>query len=203
MKFQRGVPNPYPRRPRGPGRGDSPYQMSRAAYHARISNLGRWLRPRTYAETRRIELEIALASHGHESCRQIARRFGLRSHAYCCRVIHRYRTGQIPSLPPDEDSLLAMRDSLGLRDTLADTALAEPARANIRGREDESAFVPQTFQPSVQHEQGFTTATDTEREAQKMIREAHRQNPGLQPMTWKEHVARARRSKRHGGWFHW
>jgi hypothetical protein len=71
MKFQRGVPNPYPRRPRGPGRGDSPYQMSRAAYHARISNLERWLRPRTYAETRRIELEIALASHGHESCRQM------------------------------------------------------------------------------------------------------------------------------------
>jgi len=101
------------------------------AYQARLRNLGRFKRARSHGETRRIELEIALASHGHESCRGIARRLGLRSHAYCCRVIRRYRTGQIPSLPPDEQSLLAMRDSLGLSGNQDDRALANPARANI------------------------------------------------------------------------
>ena len=62
----------------------------------------------------------------------IARRLGLRSHTYCWRVIRRYRTGQIPSLPPDEESLLLMRESLGLSENQVDTVLANPARTNIR-----------------------------------------------------------------------
>jgi hypothetical protein len=131
MRFQKGVGYPGPRRPRGPGRGDPPYRMSQAAYQARLRNLGRFKRARTHGETRLIELEIALASHDHESCRGIARRLGLRSHAYCWRVIRRYRTGQIPSLPSDEESLLAMRNSLGLGENQVETVLAEPARTNI------------------------------------------------------------------------
>jgi hypothetical protein len=113
MRFQKGIGYIGPRRPRGSGRGDPTYRMSQAAYQARLRNLGRFTRARSHGETRRIELEIALASHGHESCRGIARRLGLRSHAYCWRVIRRYRTGQIPALPPDEQSLLSMRESLG------------------------------------------------------------------------------------------
>ena len=149
MRFQKGIGSPYSRRPRGPGRGDPPYRMSQAAYRARLRSLGQWVRPRSYGETRRIELEIALASHGHESYRGIARRLGLRSHAYCWRVIHRYRTGQIPSLPPDAESLLEMRESLGLSETSVDTALAEPIRASGRvSREDYPATGPSS-QPRV------------------------------------------------------
>jgi len=50
-------------------------------------------------------------------------------------MIRRYRTGQIPNLPPDEESLLAMRERLELGETSADTALATPARAIMEGAE--------------------------------------------------------------------
>src|SRR5215469_15310902 len=142
MRFRQGM-RWFKGQRRTRGRSRHPYTMTRPAEQARVTNaskaraaLARKRRDseRTYGETRRIELEIALASHGFESYRQIARRVGLRSHAHCWRVIRRYRTGQIPYLPPDEESLLAMRESLGLGENLADTALAEPARAIIRNK---------------------------------------------------------------------
>ena len=123
IRFQKGTCFPYPRAPRGPGRGDLPYRMSRRAYQARLRNLGGVERQRTYGETRRNELEIALATHRRENYRVMAKRLGLRSHAHCWRVAHRYRTRQIPMLPSDEQELLAMRDSL-YRDPASVTAHA-------------------------------------------------------------------------------
>ena len=67
--------------------------------------------PRTYGETRRLEIEIALGTHRGETCR--AMRLGC-SHVHCWRVARNYHRGLIPILPPDEQGLLAMRDSLGL-----------------------------------------------------------------------------------------
>ena len=112
MRFQKGVGYPYPRPPRGPGRGDPPYRMSRRAYQSRLRNLGRVERQRTYGETRRLELDIALATHRGETFRAMAERLHLRSHAHCWRVAHKYRTRQIPMLPQDAQGLLALRDSL-------------------------------------------------------------------------------------------
>lgn len=120
MRFQKGIGSPYPRRPRGPGRGDPPYDMSREAYQARISSASKARaalaeqhdrRERTYEETRRLEQEIALASLRGETYRAMARRLGC-SHVHCWRVARRYRTGQIPMLPHDEQGLVALRESL-------------------------------------------------------------------------------------------
>lgn len=110
MRFQTGKGWPYSRRSRGPGRGE--YRMSRAAYQARLRNLVGWNRARTYEQTRRIEVEIALAMHRGETFRATAKRLGLRSHAHCWRVARKYRAGLIPMLPPDEQKLMAMPDSL-------------------------------------------------------------------------------------------
>src|SRR5215471_18547216 len=58
VRFQPGVGCPkHLRRPRGPGRGS--YRMSRAAYQARLRNLAGLNRPRTNAQTQRIQVEIA------------------------------------------------------------------------------------------------------------------------------------------------
>jgi hypothetical protein len=40
----------------------------------------------------------------------MAKRLGLRSHAYCWRVAQRYRAGLMPRLPAAEPELLAFRD---------------------------------------------------------------------------------------------
>jgi hypothetical protein len=113
MRFQKGFGYPDPRPPRGPGRGDPPYRMSRRAYQSRLRNLGGVARQHSYGETRCLELEIALGTHRGETYRAMAERLGLRSHAHCWRVAHRYRTRQIPMLPSDEQGLVALRDSLG------------------------------------------------------------------------------------------
>jgi hypothetical protein len=110
MRFQEGIGWPHPRRPRGLGRGE--YRMSRAAYQARVRNLAAWRRSRSYEQTRRIEIEIALATHRGESFRAIAKRLGLRSFAYCWRVARRYRAGLLRMLPLAEPELVAFRDSL-------------------------------------------------------------------------------------------
>lgn len=111
MRFQKGIGCPYSLRvPRGPGRGR--YRMSRAAYQARVRNLAAWQRQRTYDETRRIEIEIALATHRGEPFRAIAKRLGLRSYAYCWRVARKYRSGGLRMLPLGEQELVAFRDSL-------------------------------------------------------------------------------------------
>jgi len=80
--------------------------MSRAAYQARLRNLSGWIRPHTYEQTRRNELEIALATHRGENYRAMAKRLGL-SHTYCWRVARKYRAGLIPMLPREEQELLA------------------------------------------------------------------------------------------------
>jgi hypothetical protein len=59
----------------------------------------------------------------------MARRMGC-SHTYCRKVAIGFKAGRIPFLEPDEASLLVMRESLGLSENQAGTALAEPARAN-------------------------------------------------------------------------
>jgi hypothetical protein len=115
MRFQKGIDYTGPRRPRGPGR-DS-YRMSPEAYRARLKNAGsRKLvggnPARTYAETRRIEIEVALWTHrGKESLRALARRLRVGSHAHCWRVARKYRRGLIPLLPHDERGLTAIRYS--------------------------------------------------------------------------------------------
>ena len=86
--------------------------MSHAAWQARVRNLGAWQRPRTYEQTRRIEIEIALATHRGESFRAIAKRLGLRSHAHCWRVARKYQAGRLSTLPRTEPELVAFRDSL-------------------------------------------------------------------------------------------
>ncbi len=113
MRFRKGVGYTGPRWPRGPGRGDPPYRMSRAAYDARLNNL-RCVkkRKRAYEETRRNEIEIALGTHRGETYRAMAERLGLKSHAHCWRVARDYRAGLIPMLPCDEQELLELRDSL-------------------------------------------------------------------------------------------
>jgi hypothetical protein len=130
MRFQPGRGYTGPRRPRGPGRGDPPYRMSQAAYQARLRNLGRWRRPRSPLETQRLRIEIALATLRGETQRAMARRLGC-SHVYCRKVATKFKAGRIPFLPPDEVSLLAMRDSLGLSENQVDTVPAKPARTNI------------------------------------------------------------------------
>lgn len=115
MRFQKGTGHIGPRRPRGPGRGDPAYRMSPKAFRARIKNAGcRKLvggkPPRSYGETRRIEVEIALGTHRGETCRAMAKRLKC-SHVHCWRVACKYRRGLIPMLPRDEQGLLAMRDS--------------------------------------------------------------------------------------------
>jgi hypothetical protein len=124
MRFQKGVRFDW-RRPRG--RGRSAYRMSRAACQARLRSAAharealarrRGQQSRTYEETRRIELEIALATHRAEDYREMARHLGLRSYAYCWRVARNYRRGLIPMLPRDERELVAVRDSLRNPSTL-------------------------------------------------------------------------------------
>jgi len=100
------------RRPRGRGRGDPPYRLSRAAYQARLRNVSRVKRRRSYHETRRLELEIALGWHRGETYRALAKRLGLRSHAHCWRVARRYRLGLLRFLPRNEQGLVKLRDSL-------------------------------------------------------------------------------------------
>jgi hypothetical protein len=107
--FQAGERWPFKgvQRPRrGPGKGT--YRMSRAAYLARMKGLARWTRLRSYEQSRRLELEIALRTLRGESYRQIARKLGLRSHCYCYRTAKRFLSGAIPMLPLSEDGLLAI-----------------------------------------------------------------------------------------------
>jgi hypothetical protein len=129
MRFQKGIGYTGPRRPRGPGRGDPPYRMSRAAYQARLRNLVGWERPRSCEQTRRIELEVALWTHrGKESLRAFAKRLRIRSHSHCWRVARKYRRGLIPMLPRDEQQLLAMRDSFASASQAAWRGAARPSR---------------------------------------------------------------------------
>jgi hypothetical protein len=110
MGFQKGIRFGY-RRPRGPGRNHPPYRMSLTAMQARRQNLSNWTRRRTYEETQRIRIEIALATHQPgESYRQMARRLRC-SHVHCWKVARRYRRGLIP-LPESEQELLAIREML-------------------------------------------------------------------------------------------
>lgn len=96
MRFRKGVRFSHFRRRRGLGRGDPPYTMTHKARRARDRNasmaravlaLRRGRVDRTCEETRRLEIEIALAGHRGETYRAMARRLGLRSHAHCWRVV--------------------------------------------------------------------------------------------------------------------
>jgi len=98
-----------PRRPRGRGRGT--YRMSRAAYQARLRNLVCVERRRSYEQTRRLEVEVAVGTHRRESTRAMARRLKC-SHVHCWRVARRYKHGQLPLLPRDEQGLSRFCDSL-------------------------------------------------------------------------------------------
>ena len=114
MRYYTGIKFGW-RRPRGRGRGT--YRMSLKAYQTRLSATGErkvvgGKLARSWQETRRLEAEIALATHGPETYRAIARRLGC-SHVHCWRVARRYRARQIPLLPSDEQALLEMRDSFG------------------------------------------------------------------------------------------
>jgi hypothetical protein len=114
-RFQKGVGYPYPRPTRGKGDRSNPggcYRMSRAAYQARLQNLGHVPRERTHDQSQRLQIEIVLARHRGETFRAVAKRLALKSHAHCWRVAHDYRAGRIPWLPRDEQGLLALRDSL-------------------------------------------------------------------------------------------
>lgn len=108
MRYYKGIKFGW-RRARGRGRGT--YRMSDAASRARLSSLGRVQRTRTYDQTRRLELDIALASHHKETYRATARRLGC-SHVHCWRVTRRYRRGLLRPLPRDKRELIAFRDSL-------------------------------------------------------------------------------------------
>jgi hypothetical protein len=66
-------------------------------------------RRRTYGQTRRLEIEIALATHRGTSLR--AKALGC-SHVHCWRVARRYQRGLLPLLPRDEGELIRFRDSL-------------------------------------------------------------------------------------------
>jgi len=114
-RFQKGIGYPYPRRPRGPGRRSKPggcYRMSHLAYEARQGNLRSMKRKRTHKETQRLQIEVALGTHRGETYRAMAKRLGLRSHAHCWRVARKYRRGEIPMLPRDEQRLMVLCDSL-------------------------------------------------------------------------------------------
>jgi hypothetical protein len=107
--FQAGERWPFKgvQRPRrGPGR--RAYHLSRRAYQARLKGLARWTRPRSYEQSQRIQVEIALRTMRGESYRQMARKLGLRSHCYCYRTAKRFLSGAIPLLPLSEAGLLAM-----------------------------------------------------------------------------------------------
>ena len=132
-------------RPRGPKRKeyDVTFRVQQTrplnAAKARVAlALLRGMPDRSHGETRQLEIEIVLARHRRETYRAMARRLGC-SHVHCWRVAQRYRTGQIPWLPPDEESLLSMRESLGLSEELADSALTEATLANIRGAREIAA----------------------------------------------------------------
>jgi len=106
--FQSGARWPFHgvQRPRrGPGKT---YRMSKAAYQARLKGLAHWTRPRSYGESQRIQVEIALRTLRGESYRQMARKLGLRSHCYCYRTAKRFLSGAIPMLPLSETGLLSI-----------------------------------------------------------------------------------------------
>jgi hypothetical protein len=84
------------------------YHLSRRAYQARLKGLARWTRPRSYEQSQRIRVEIALRTLRGESYRGIARNLGLRSHCYCRRIALRFLAGLIPMLPLSETGLLAL-----------------------------------------------------------------------------------------------
>jgi hypothetical protein len=103
-RFQKGVHYPHPSR----GLGRKPYNLSRKAHAQRVRALASWRRPRTYEQSRRIEIEICLGAMRGEGYRGMTRRLGLRNHEYCRRVARRYKAGAIPLLRPDEAGLLAI-----------------------------------------------------------------------------------------------
>jgi hypothetical protein len=108
MRFYKGI-RFGPRRPRGKGRGT--YRVSRRAYQARLRNLGHVARARSYSDTRRLEIEVALGTHRGESTRAMAKRVRC-SHVHCWRVARRYRLGLLPLLPRDLEALTKFRDSV-------------------------------------------------------------------------------------------
>jgi hypothetical protein len=120
MKYQKGTGYTRPRRPRGKCDRSKPggcYRISPKAYRARLRNAGRrklvgGKPPRTYGETRCLELEVAMGTHRGETCRAMAKRLNC-SHVQCWRLARNYRAGRIQWLPRDEQGLVAMRDSLG------------------------------------------------------------------------------------------
>jgi hypothetical protein len=177
MRFQRGTHYPHP--PRGPGR--KPYAMSDAALRQRCRNLRR-TRIRSDRETaiiKRLIWQPCCDSGPRSSQRALARQLGVRP-SYVHKLLRKAQTEGM-------DVLL-----LHGRVTFAD--LQKARQFTVKLREQEPGLLAP--QPRLSDEQPFTTATEIECEAQKLIRQAHRQNPGLQPMTWQEHEEGRRGSGR-------
>jgi hypothetical protein len=82
--------------------------MSTSAYKARLKGLARWKRPRTYEQSQRIKLEIALRTLRGETFRGMTQHLGLRSYCYCRRTAIRFLAGQMPMFPLSEAGLLEM-----------------------------------------------------------------------------------------------
>jgi hypothetical protein len=187
MRFQKGIHFPHP--PRGPAR--KPYTMTPEALRARRRNFaqarsqGRIKLWRSHDESKLIKLLIWQAGFGSgppPSQRALGRQLGVR-HSYVHKVQHKvYKEGM---------------DALGREEKwITPDDLAAARRVSARLRERAPDLFATAPQPHATSEPRVMTADDLQWEAQELIRQAHKQNPGAQPRTMQEWQELERRGGR-------
>jgi len=186
MRFSKGVHYSHP--PRGPGRRQ--YDMTDAAPRARRCNLSK-ARKRSEVESliiKRLIWQSCFGGGQRPSQRALARQLGVWP-SYIHKVLRKAKTEGMEALHRHG------------RVTLADLDEARQFIAKL-GKQEPGLLVPA---PRACASDGprYTSADDTQREAQVMIRQAHEQNPGTQRMTWQEHQARERSGGHRSGLFRW
>jgi hypothetical protein len=187
MRFQRGIHYPHP--PRGPAR--KPYRMTDDALHARRRNLaraarnGKLKRLRSDRESRIIKLrawQSRFESAPRPSERALARQLGVWP-SYIHKLLRK-------ALSERMEALLEHGEHITLDD------LADAQRFTAKVRDAEADILAPVPRSGSANEPRYATAEDIQREAQELIRQAHKQNPGAQPRTWLEWQELERRGER-------
>ena len=79
---------------------------------------------------------------------------------------------------------------------MTDADLDEARRLTAKLREQEPVLLAPVPQAAPANEPHPMTAEDVQREAQELVRQAHRRNPGRQRKTWREHQRVCETSRR-------
>jgi hypothetical protein len=179
----------YPHPPRGPAR--KPYRMTDDALRARRGNLatavrtGRLKRLRSERESRIIKLrawQSRFEDAPRPSERTLSRDLGVWP-SYIHKLLEKaHREGM--------EALLQHGKHVTPDD------LAEARRFTARLREQEPGLLAPAPQPRASDEPRYATAEDIQREAQELIRQAHKRNPAAQLHTWPEWQELRRRGGR-------